>query len=331
MRALRISAAERPAPNPHARPRPFSGAEEIAGGMRLFSWLRFFRRKGDVPSMAAQRRRATARRKPQPPWVKPTVIAALLAGCVALATAGGWWLWRTSGFDRAFVALNRTAVVVMAAGGLTVQEIDVEGRNATTPDQLLLAVGIRRGDPILLFDADAARERIEQIGWVKSATVQRILPSTILLRIVERRPMARWQIDGHTVLIDHDGKVLDEGDPADFRELRRVVGPGAADHASELFDMLAGEPLLFSRVRDAVRVRDRRWDLTLDDNVKVQLPEQNAEVAWRHLAIMEREQHILEKAIEVVDLRLPDRTVVRLTPDAAAARRPAPKVAGNPT
>jgi cell division protein FtsQ len=157
------------------------------------------------------------------------------------------------------------------------------------------------------------------------------LPGTILIRIIERRPFARWQIDGRTVLIDRDGKVLEEGAPVDFRQLRRVVGPGAADHASELFDTLTAEPALFARVRDATRVRDRRWDIELDNGVIVYLPEQAAEVAWRHLAIMDREQRLLEKAVISIDLRLPDRTVLRLSPEAAAARRPMAKASGKST
>jgi cell division protein FtsQ len=91
------------------------------------------------------------------------------------------------------------------------------------------------------------------------------------------------------------------------------------------------EPALFARVRDAVRVRDRRWDIELDNGMTVRLPEQGADVAWRHLAIMDREQKLLDKALVSIDLRLPDRTVVRLTPEAAAARRPMAKLSGRST
>jgi cell division protein FtsQ len=259
------------------------------------------------------------------------LLVSIAVFALTTMSGGGWWLWHSGRIDTLLVAGRQALALAMTESGLTVQEIDVQGRDATAPDALLAAVDAARGSPILFFDANAARERIEHIGWVKYATVQRILPGTILIRIVERRPFARWQIDGRTVLIDRDGKVLAEGDPVDFRQLRRVVGPGAADHASELFDTLTAEPTLFARVRDATRVRDRRWDIELDNGVVVYLPEQAAEVAWRHLAIMDREQKLLEKAVIGIDLRLPDRTVVRLSPEAAAARRPMAKAAGKST
>jgi cell division protein FtsQ len=329
MRALRIDAIERPAPNPHVKPRARERGE--ASSRRLFAFLAPRARAGHAPVKPGARKRAVSRRKPLPIWLKPTLIAGTVLLALAGAGGGGWWLWHSGRIEAALATGNRALVRAMTDAGLTVQEIDVRGRHATASEALLAAVGIKRGDPILLFDADAARERIERIGWVKSAAVQRILPGTILLSIVERRPFVRWQIDGHTVLIDRDGKVLDQSDAEDFRDLRRVVGPGAADHAGELFDMLMAEPALFARVRDAVRVRDRRWDIELDNGMTVRLPEQGAELAWRHLAIMDREQKLLDKALVAIDLRLPDRTVVRLTPEAAAARRPVAKVAGRST
>src|SRR3546814_9628127 len=59
--------------------------------------------------------------------------------------------------------------------------------------ELLAALGIGRGEPILRFDPDAAHEAILALPWVKTASVERRLPDTIFVRIEERRPMALWQ------------------------------------------------------------------------------------------------------------------------------------------
>jgi len=292
MRPLRFAAGDRPAPIVHARPRPDR-------------------------QPAAPRRRSTARRRPAPLWLRPVAVSAAVTLAIAMLGGGAWWLWHSGRIATALAAGQHGIAEVMALGGLTVQQVNVQGRHETAPEQILAAVGVQRGDPILFFDAEAARQRLERIGWVKKASVQRLLPDTILLRLIERRPFARWQIDGKTVLIDRDGTVLSQGDPADFRDLRRVVGAGAADHAGALFDMLMAEPRLFARVRSAVRVRDRRWDIELDDGVTIKLPEENAETAWRHLALLDQEQKLLSKGLVAIDLRLPDRLVVKLSPTAA--------------
>ena len=100
-----------------------------------------------------------------------------------------------------------------------------------------------------------------------------------------------------------------------------MVGPGASRAAASLFQMLATEPQLGQRVVNAVRVRDRRWDLDFDNGVTVRLPEDGVADAWAKLAQLEREQKILGRDIAGVDLRLADRVVVRLTPEAMAARK----------
>ena len=58
----------------------------------------------------------------------------------------------------------------------------------------------------------------------------------------------------------------------------------------------------------------------MDNGIDVRLPEQGATDALARLIKLEREQSILEKDVIAIDLRMPDRVVVRLTEEAAAAR-----------
>jgi cell division protein FtsQ len=86
---------------------------------------------------------------------------------------------------------------------------------------------------------------------------------------------------------------------------------------------MEGEPALSARVKAAVRVGDRRWDLHFDNGSTVRLPESGADGAWHRLAKLERQEGLLERDIVSVDMRLGDRMTVRLTPEAAQARRDA--------
>ena len=76
--------------------------------------------------------------------------------------------------------------------------------------------------------------------------------------------------------------------------------------------MFAAEPVLAGRVTAATRVGGRRWDVRLDGAIDVKLPEQDAQLAWAWLAAMEREHQLLDRDLAILDLRLPDRLVVRL-------------------
>ena len=55
----------------------------------------------------------------------------------------------------------------------------------------------------------------------------------------------------------------------------------------------------------------------MDNGMDVRLPERGAADAMARLVKLEREQKILEKDVLAVDLRMPDRVVVRLTEEAA--------------
>ncbi|MBO6805362.1 MAG: cell division protein FtsQ/DivIB, partial [Thalassospira sp.] len=66
----------------------------------------------------------------------------------------------------------------------------------------------------------------------------------------------------------------------------------------------------------------------LANGMFIRLPEENMEKAWQRLEVLDREHSILDRDVLIVDLRLPDRTFVRLTPGAAEQRRNPPKKEG---
>jgi cell division protein FtsQ len=205
-----------------------------------------------------------------------------------------------------------------ASLGLRVETIVIEGR-ANTPEPLLrAALGISKGDPILGFSLDAARRNVEKLSWVEQATIERRLPDTVVVQLVERRPFAIWQNQGKFVLIDRDGQTVTNEDVGQFRQLPLVVGPGAPGAATPLIDALMAHPGLLARVVAAVRVGERRWNLQLRGGMNVMLPESREAVAIERLVVLQQDHALLDRPLEVVDMRLPDRLVLRPRAEPAA-------------
>lgn len=289
MRTLKIEAADRPVATPARAPRKRSSAPAPRSTQAEGRWRRIVRlgRFG-------------------------------LAGAVVVSAA---ILYLSGAVDRAGTAVGEAVTRLTAASGLTVQDVLLTGRESATPETVLAATGLQRGMPILAVDLENVRQKIEGLGWVAEAQVERQLPDTIHITIVERAPFARWQIDGRVVLIDRTGHILQRGDPDSHRNLRRVVGAGAATHAAALFALIDSEPVLAQRFANAIRVRDRRWDVEFDNGVVAQLPEDDPATAWKRLADLERGKRILARDLTTLDLRQMDRLVVRLTPEAVQARK----------
>jgi cell division protein FtsQ len=200
--------------------------------------------------------------------------------------------------------------------GLVVTDVKVEGRETTDSETILAALGARPGTPILAMSPRRAKEQLEALPWVRSAVVERRLPDTLYVRLVERRPLALWQHGGKLELIDHEGAVIPVTRLDRFAKLPMVVGEGAAAHAAELLDMLATEPDLASRVTAGIRVGNRRWNLRIDNAIDVLLPADAPAGAWAQLARLERSSAILKRDVQTVDVRLPDRLVLRVNPEA---------------
>ncbi len=209
-----------------------------------------------------------------------------------------------------------------ASTSLYVQDVVVEGRSLTPENLLRAALGVSKGDKLLSISIEAARARIEGLTWVQHATVERRLPGTIVVHLTERRPFAVWQTRDKFVLIDRAGQVVAQGDPvkdaAAFATLPLVVGAGAPEFAAALLDQLAAQPALRARVVAAIRVGERRWNLRLNNGADVLLPEGAEAPAMSRLMELQTAQSLLDRPLQTVDLRLPDRMVVRAQPDAHA-------------
>ncbi len=260
-------------------------------------------------------------------------IRKVLTCTSALALAGG------AGAAAYFLPLKTLVAQtdmmdVSAALGLRLDSLTVEGRENTDKDDLLAALDIERGAPILAIDVARARDAVEALPWVKAAKIERQLPNAVHVVIEERAPYALWQRGNRYSLVDRDGNAITDIPEAD-QSLPLIVGPDAPAHAAELFDILTtNHPELSERVRAAVRVGNRRWNLYFDayeNGIAVRLPEDDLRGALDRLAGLERDHKILERDLDFIDLRLQDRLIVRVhpapAPDTATTPAPAPKIA----
>lgn len=268
---------------------------------------------GPGPAAASGGKRPS-RRRPPPGWVRPAIRLGSAAGVLLFAAFATGWLAYWGWFDYQAERARTLAIELAAEAGLTVQEVMVQGRQHTRPGNLLAAVDVKRGDPMLAFDPVEARARVEALPWVKTAVVERSFPDTINVAIVERQPLALWQDEGTLHLIDADGEIIAIDDLRAFRNLPILVGDGVPPHASALMDLIRSEPALAPRVTAAIRVSNRRWNIRIEGRVDIKLPAERAEAAWSRLARIEHEHGILQRDIVSVDMRYGDRLIVRLAP-----------------
>jgi cell division protein FtsQ len=247
--------------------------------------------------------------------------AALIASSVAYGVVKGGHA------DDIVTQVQDFADTAANAAGFGISEVALDGEAQLSREGILALAGVTGRSSLLFLDAARARARLIGNPWIAEATVLKLYPDRLRISIKERRAFALWQKDGRVALIAADGTVLETSVPAQFASLPLVVGQGAEREAQQFFATLARYPDISGQVTAAVLVAERRWNLHLKDGVEVLLPEEESETALQTLVDLDRSKKLLSRDIVAVDLRFPDRVVVRQSDAAAAARDEALKAA----
>lgn len=201
--------------------------------------------------------------------------------------------------------------------GLTLQHIYLEGMQHTEREAIIKALDIRLGQPILPLSLPAIKERLEKIDWVRYAVVERQLPSTLHIRIIERKPLAIWQRNGKLFLIDEEGHSMEENDLKPFSGLLVMVGDDAPLYAESLLEVIKEDPSLFSHITAAIRIGERRWNIRFANGLEIKLPEQNLTTAWRYVIKLDQQKKLFLPTLKTIDLRIADKLYMNIAPEAA--------------
>ena len=221
-----------------------------------------------------------------------------------------------------------TAVVVLggvddwsqaAIAGLGIAQLHVTGHRFTTDTAIFQALALDETATHFNFDGLAARQRLEQLPWVRSATIQRVFPDGLTIAISERTPYAVWRRTGldslvQETLVDGTGRELGTLSAGSEVGLPVVAGEGAGPRAPEILALVARYEPIAQRLAVAHRVADRRWRLELIGGTRIELPAEGAGAALARLVAQippDRLTQLLDGQLESIDLRTAEHIVVR--------------------
>ena len=97
------------------------------------------------------------------------------------------------------------------------EQIELTGNHVVTREAVLRPFAQDRNRSVLQIPLDLRRGQLEQIPWVESATVHRILPNRIRVELTERTPVAFARNGNEVELIDPHGVILDRPQDADYQ------------------------------------------------------------------------------------------------------------------
>lgn len=194
------------------------------------------------------------------------------------------------------------------------RHVEVVGNVTLTSSDVRALADLEDGANVFHIDARGVEQAIEQDPWVASAAVERDLPTTIVVRVVERAPVAR----AGTRVFAADGTVLPGASAPGLPEIRTDFPP--LDHVDVRAATAAAgamAPVVRERVDVILLEPDGDLLLHLRDGATIVYgrPGQDDAKAESLRALLRwaREQGV---AIESADLSAPSAPTVRL-PDGA--------------
>ncbi len=247
------------------------------------------------------------------PWLKR--FGLVIGGLILITWLGAWFVLtgaaaRTANWSKSQI------IAATANAGFKIENLLVEGRVNTDPALMMALLNIQTGDPLFGINPQEAKTLLEETKWIRAAHIQRRLPDTLYIKLYERTPIALWNYNGETTLLDDAGKPLRVDGLAPFSALITLKGKGADEVATDLIQTLLSEPDLSPIITSATRQGQRRWDITTKDGVTIKLPEDDkVPHALRRVIDAQTNDKILDNAdIESLDLRFEDKIIIRTKP-----------------
>jgi cell division septal protein FtsQ len=141
-------------------------------------------------------------------------MAAVTLGIVFTTVLTVYVVWRTGQW-----VLNQ---LVYENKAFAITELDVQTDGVIALDQLRRWTGVRSGQNLLALDLARVKRDLELVSVIQSASIERILPHTLRIRVVEREPLAQVNVprpapDGRIekvpLYVDPEGWVMLPLDP----------------------------------------------------------------------------------------------------------------------
>jgi cell division septal protein FtsQ len=268
---------------------------------------------GQAVAAATDKRFRRAHVKParkRTPVAKHIRLAVRVLAIVTLAGYGGY----------------RAVTSIVVAQTLQVGHLAVRGQHRLSTGEVLALVDGLRGQNILTIRIGEWQQKLLASPWVESATIRRVLPSTLEITVRERVPMGIGRIGTSLYLIDSGGVIVDEYGPA-YADIDLPIIDGVAtspadggalvdvartEFATRVLAALAARPELARRVSQ-IDVADLHNAVVILDDDTALLRLGDADFVARLQQYADLQPALRERlaGIDYVDLRFDERLYVR--------------------
>ncbi len=197
-----------------------------------------------------------------------------------------------------------------------VRHVEITGAQHTTRADLERVTQLYRG--LNLFNLDIARVQrdLNSLAWVSRIEIEKKLPDTLRIRVVERTPAALAVIRGGISYVDELGIAFAELSPSIGDSDLPLITAGGRNELARCVGILrqlrAQDPELYSRISE-IRPLPPRDFAFFDRELQtvVYANEEDLSAKWRNLHAIARAERFRNGEIVYADLRFSGRVVLK--------------------
>ncbi len=109
-----------------------------------------------------------------------------------------------------FVVIFALAVAVCFIVFFKVKTVQIEGSGRYTEDVILEALGVEKGNNLYSFDVEEKeKELVRKLPYINGVTIERKLPSTVIVHIKECKPTLYVDLEGENYLLTESMQILE--------------------------------------------------------------------------------------------------------------------------
>ncbi|PJE28474.1 cell division protein FtsQ [Pseudooceanicola marinus] len=203
-----------------------------------------------------------------------------------------------------------------------VQVMEVTGASPVTEEDIREVAELDLPRSSFDIDLPGLKTSIESLPSVAEAALQLRDGGELRVRITERLPVAIWRGRAGLDLVDPEGVVTGAVHKRlDRPDLPLLAGAGDPAAIPEALAIIAAAQPIRDRLRGLERIGERRWDVVLDRDQRIMLPEKKPVQALERVLALDEAQELLARDLVAVDMRLASRPTLRMSEGAVTEWR----------
>ena len=188
--------------------------------------------------------------------------------------------------------------------GFYLQNIYISGNNNLQREDILSIINDQEYKTIFDINLFKIRNNLLLNEWIETVKIERTLPSSIKIQIIEKKPVAIWQTKLGNKLITKDGSIISNANVTAFKNsLPIIIGKGANKDAFLILQILKKNPDLYNNVWSISYINKRRWNVHLNQGLIVLLPRIKIYDAWTKIGFLQKKYKILDIGLTEIDIR----------------------------